>query len=345
VSGYADVYDSLLPATFLPSWSAGACATCALLAQDRADEVRVIGMAHSDGESYYRHLSYYEPIIHAFVAVSEEIGEKLSGIIPHRQDDIEVRPYAVAAPRTLSRAYATPGEPVRLLYAGRIMQDQKRVLDLPALAAELDKRDVDFTLRIVGDGRDKRELAKHIARLGTAAERVQVEPAVRPDEMPGVWQSADVCVLVSDYEGTSISMLEAMANGCVPVVTRVSGAAGVIREGENGRTMPVGDLAAMAETIGELAGDRDRLARMGAAAHADIRSGYSYDEYVQWFEALVARVRQMSPRPWPVGHPLLVGQAADYRRLPGLHLLRVGLSNCLRAGPLGLLRDLKRRLR
>jgi len=60
-----------------------------------------------------------------------------------------------------------------------------------------------------------------------------------PYQVQKLWQTADVCVLVSEYEGTSVSMLEAMAAGCVPVVTKVSGTADVIQPGINGFTGPV----------------------------------------------------------------------------------------------------------
>lgn len=42
--------------------------------------------------------------------------------------------------------------------------------------------------------------------------------------MDAFWKGQDVFVNVSEYEGTSLSMLEAMGYGCVPVVTDVSGA-------------------------------------------------------------------------------------------------------------------------
>ena len=60
----------------------------------------------------------------------------------------------------------------------------------------------------------------------------------------------DASVLVSDYEGTSITMLESMGAGVVPVVTRVSsGVDEWIRDGENGWLCRDRDPADLATAI------------------------------------------------------------------------------------------------
>jgi glycosyltransferase involved in cell wall biosynthesis len=104
-----------------------------------------------------------------------------------------------------------------LLYAGRLEQGQKRVLDLLTLAQVLAARGVPFRLRIVGDGPDRAALCARAPALGATGEHVSVETGVPPDRVPELLRAADVCLLVSAYEGTSLFMLEGMAHGCVPV--------------------------------------------------------------------------------------------------------------------------------
>lgn len=302
---YAIDYRRLMPAVIVPNGATGTYATCALIASQAPEILRLIGVAHSDEAVYYEWLNYYEPIIHKFIAVSQEIAANLAQIIPHRKHDIVVRPCAVEVPRHLSRIYSPPNEPIQLMYAGRVIEEQKRVSDLLVLVKELGMAQVNFHLRLVGDGPDTQKLLHELQLMGEdLRRRVTWAGRLPPQQMPAAWQAADICILVSEYEGTSVSMLEAMAAGCVPVVTQVSGAANVIRPGLNGFLAPVGQVAEMAQIIKTLEQDRQQLANLGRAAHATIAKCFGYDQYAQWFLELVDEVWQQPPRPWPTGRPL-----------------------------------------
>jgi glycosyltransferase involved in cell wall biosynthesis len=308
-------YRGALPATLVPNWSAETYGVCARLSRTASREMRVLGYCHTYESFYFWFLRYYEPIIHRFVAVSEECAAELRRLMPGRERDVSVRPYAVALPGRLDRSYAPAGRPLRLLYAGRIKQAQKRVLDLPVLARRLSERGVDFALRIVGDGTERAALAARVAALDAATRaRVAVEPGRPPETMAALLQETDVCILVSEYEGTSIFMLEGMAHGCVPVVTRVSGTAGVIEEGVNGHSVPVGGLGAMAEILAGFDKDRVRLAALGNAAARKARK-YSYGAYLDWFLGLAAAAWSEPSRAWPAGRPYTPGLNGVLRRL------------------------------
>ncbi|MCB0208596.1 MAG: glycosyltransferase family 4 protein [Anaerolineae bacterium] len=305
LKGYQIDYLKMMPSTIIPNGEAGTYATCALIAQESPDILRTIGMAHSDEPGYYDWLSYYEPIIYKYIAVSNEIAEKLTQLIPHRAEDILIRPYAVDIELQLQRGYSPEPKPIQLMYAGRIVEKQKRVSDLIELVKNLVSKQVNFQLRLVGDGPDVNKLKTHFQTLGqTISDRVTFEGNLTPPQIYEAWQTADVCILVSEYEGTSISMLEAMACGCIPVVTNVSGTKEVIEQSVNGFTVTVGDMAEMACIIEMLDDDRGMLAELGHSAHATILKGYSYDRYVPWFLNLIDEVWQQSPRRWPEGWPL-----------------------------------------
>jgi hypothetical protein len=134
---YAEDYRSVLPAAVVPNWSPGAFAACAYLSQEDPTRLRVIGMAHADEAYYYHLLEFYEPLIHRFIAVSDEIAANLRTAIPHRAQDILVRPYAVRVPDSLNRSYSSGSEPLQIMYAGRLVEQQKRVSDLIKLARRL----------------------------------------------------------------------------------------------------------------------------------------------------------------------------------------------------------------
>ena len=154
-----------MPGVIIPNWSFGAYAACAAIAADEPAALRVIGFAHPDEADYYEWLTYYESIIHLFVAVSQEIAQTLTNLMPHRQSDIIVRPYAVNALPSLHREYSPSREPLQLIYAGRIAERQKRVSDLLHLVKALVKERVNFQLRIVGSGVDEQAFRRKIHSL------------------------------------------------------------------------------------------------------------------------------------------------------------------------------------
>lgn len=299
IEAYASAYAAHLPCVFIPNYSYGSYAACALLAKTRPEKLRIIGMGHTDAPEYYRWLAQFETIIHAFVAVSEEIADHLQHLLPHRKEDIYTRPYGVHVEKGIQRSYSSAEEPLQLLYAGRLSERQKRVSDLVKLVDRLHSKGVDFQLRLYGAGRDEQMLRDRIAKLPTAARsKIALMGQLPPAEMPAVYRKSDLHVLVSDYEGTSVSMLEAMAEGCIPVVTEVSGTASVIREGMNGFSVQVGDTNAMAAVIERLAERRNSLASLGMAAHDYVRDSCSYEKYVPWFAELLTQVGRQAPRRW-----------------------------------------------
>ncbi len=299
IDAYVQSYAQALPSIIIPNYSFGSYAACACLARTSADVIRVIGMAHTDHSDYYGWLVRFESIIHKFIAVSQEIAAHLAVLLPHRQGDIVVRPCGVAVGGKLSRPYSLSSQPLKLIYAGRLSERQKRVSDLVKLSVMLSKSGVDFELQIYGSGRDQSYLADLIRSLKkNVRQRIRLMGQVAPREMTSFYRSSDIFVLVSEYEGTSVSMLESMAQGCVPVVSDVSGTAAVIAQGKNGFTFPVGDIRGMEEKIVCLDQQRIRLEQLGRNANQTIRNFYSYEDYVPWFSDILDEVWQQRPRPW-----------------------------------------------
>jgi glycosyltransferase involved in cell wall biosynthesis len=252
--------------------------------------VKCIGMCHADDdEQYYRPLGWYEPLATKFIAVSRECAERLSGRIPLRTQDITTLPYGIQVPKSLTRNYQT--DPLRLIYAGRVTQLQKRVWDFVPLVENLLKTGIPFEFDIVGEGDEYMRLRDAMYALYPPGQ-VRFHPRMPHHEMPRVWLGHDVFLQVSDFEGTSVSMLEAMAHGVAPVVTAASsGIAGVIHHQTNGFVVPIGDMAAMARAVAQLAREPGQLARTGAAAHESAQP-YAMELYRDRFVAFLDEVVQ-----------------------------------------------------
>jgi glycosyltransferase involved in cell wall biosynthesis len=78
---------------------------------------------------------------------------------------------------------------------------------------------------------------------------------VANEELPRFLNSADIYVSGSLYDGTSVSLLEAMACGLPVVVTDVPAILEWVQDGKNGSVVPRRDSSTLARRIVELAND------------------------------------------------------------------------------------------
>jgi glycosyltransferase involved in cell wall biosynthesis len=103
---------------------------------------------------------------------------------------------------------------------------------------------------IVGDGPERDHLEKEAKKLNVTSS-VQFLGRVPHEEMPNLLTQADIYVSTSLYDGTSVSLLEAMACGTFPIVTGILSNQEWISDGENGFLFPLEDEVVLAKRIVE----------------------------------------------------------------------------------------------
>jgi glycosyltransferase involved in cell wall biosynthesis len=197
--------------------------------------------------------------------------------------------------------------PVRFLYVGRLSHE-KGVEDLleawPAVAAAAGRP---VRLDIYGDGPLMPRLRARAAALGGD---VVLHGAV--DDVAPILRGADVLVLPSYIEGNSNALLEAMATGLAVVATRTGGTPFLVGpEGERW-LVPVGDRAALADRMAEMArGDEARRAA-GAALLARARAHFDVDAVAGAYRE-VYRLLARGERRVALASPALNGEAPPTR--------------------------------
>jgi glycosyltransferase involved in cell wall biosynthesis len=201
---------------------------------------------------------------------------------------VQIR-HGVHVPTEAQRAArAQWGRPLRLLYLGRLWHAQKGVLSLPEILAEVIRRGHDATLTVAGDGPDRAKLSEKFAALGPLATRVTFEGAVSHATAYDLLLSHHALVAPSFHEGLPISVLEAEACGCVPILTRLEGSTdAAILDGETGLLVPPGDPRAFAEAIAGVAAAESRWAAMSRRAMEHARARFAVeamaDAYLRLF--------------------------------------------------------------
>jgi poly(glycerol-phosphate) alpha-glucosyltransferase len=88
-------------------------------------------------------------------------------------------------------------------------------------------------------------------------------------ETTALMREAHVLLVLSDFEGLPLSLIEGLQNGCIPIVYQMeSGIPEVLSDGENGFIVPSGDLPAIVERIRRIQTDPSLRARLIDAALA-----------------------------------------------------------------------------
>jgi glycosyltransferase involved in cell wall biosynthesis len=129
---------------------------------------------------------------------------------------------------------------------------------------------------MLGGGSLQSEL-KRIFSEARVLERVRFPGQVRQLELPGYYRQTDLYVSASHSDGTSISLLEALACGRPALASDIPGNREWIQPGVQGWLFPDGDFQVLAERILAACDDRPALVEMGAAARrlAEERADWS----------------------------------------------------------------------
>jgi len=131
------------------------------------------------------------------------------------------------------------------------------VYDLPTIlraAAVALARHPHATLAVAGDGSLRAALEREAARLLPAG-RWRFLGRLAPQELADWLGRADAYLSASLSDSTSLSLLEAMSAGAIPVVSDIEGNREWVGEGDGARLFPCGDSGALARAIDGVLGD------------------------------------------------------------------------------------------
>ncbi|WP_265109273.1 glycosyltransferase family 4 protein [Halosolutus halophilus] len=191
--------------------------------------------------------------------------------------------------RARIRARAHEPGPLRIVFVGTLVERKGLHTLLRGLAA----RPADeWTLTVVGDPTIDPRYARRIDRLIDALgveESVTVAGRVSDSALSSTLREGHLLAVPSGYEGFGIVYLEGMGFGMPALASTAGGASEVVDDGETGVLVPPGEPRAVAEAVGSLAADRERLTEMGVAARD------AYDAHPTWSDT-VDRVASFTTR-------------------------------------------------
>jgi glycosyltransferase involved in cell wall biosynthesis len=208
---------------------------------------------------------------------ADEVGVIYNGIEPGPLPDAKTRVETRAALGAADDAFVV-GTIARL-------DPVKDLGTLVAAVAELgpDRRVVAV---VVGDGPERAVLERAAAEAGVSD---AVKFLGQRDDARRWLAACDVYVNSSISEGVSLTILEAMAAGLTPVVTRVGGTPEVVDD-SCGRLVPSRDPRALAAALRTLAASPALRADLGLAARRRVEERFSLDRMVAAYADVYRRV-------------------------------------------------------
>ncbi|GHB37210.1 glycosyltransferase family 4 protein [Mongoliitalea lutea] len=213
----------VVPAYFAAKWA-------------RKAGVFTVGVSHSDDPFY--HAIQKEFIdgrkdfrLDGMVCVSNELEKQLNASKFSTNVFIKRIPYGVQIPENKSNR--TNNE-LKVVYVGRLAEEQKRISEVARAFCKMTSLLSNVTAEIYGDGPDRANVEAVLAEEGSGLP-IFLKGSVPSDSVQKELLTAHVIVLLSDFEGLPIAILEAMACGVVPVCLRMkSGISEQIHHGETG---------------------------------------------------------------------------------------------------------------
>jgi alpha-1,3-mannosyltransferase len=155
---------------------------------------------------------------------------------------IDVRPFNRVA---LSRRY----EGASLVYFGRLSRNKRLDRLLRVLACIRDETP-GLTLHVVGEDFDRQfESLESLRDQLRLSDIVRFHGPLPQERLLDLIASTPFFVSATEYEGFGIAVLEAMAAGCVPVVSRIAPITGFIADGHSGFLVDFDDREGAAQRL------------------------------------------------------------------------------------------------
>ena len=189
-------------------------------------------------------------------------------------------------------------KPNGILFVGN-SEDRNKGARYLVEALHILQREIDFHLTFVDRPREELRLVPSLVKRWGLQGRVTFTGRVSTEELVRLYNSAEILVSPSVYEGFGLPAAEAMACG-VPVVSTTAGALPeVVADGETGWLAPPGNAAALADGIRRLMADPELRKRMGAAGRQRMLERFTWRETARKTVALYEEVLSRGATPAP----------------------------------------------
>jgi glycosyltransferase involved in cell wall biosynthesis len=176
-----------------------------------------------------------------------------------------VFPWGVDLQRFSPKPWPSETKPSFTIFCNRAWEPRYGVDVLARAFVRLAKNRPEVSLILLGGGSQAQSL-RQIFEQGGVSERVSFPGQIPNHDLPRYYHMADLYISPSHVDGSSVSLMEAMACGLPCLVSDIPANKEWVQEGENGWLFPDGDAQALAGKIEQVLANRSRLIEIGQAA-------------------------------------------------------------------------------
>ena len=227
-------------------------------------------------------------------------------------------PYGVKAPEVQARFNR---KPFRIVFSGRVVELQKRISLVLQTMAIACRTDAAIECVVLGHGAELESSRRWVEEQGLS-ERILFTGPLKQTEAIAKVSECQAFLLMSDFEGLPVSLLEAMATGVVPIVRSIqSGVSQVVKHRETG--FLVGDDPAdVANAILKLAKDSDLWTKLSGNARSLVLRDYEARAcHEKWLRLLDDMARTSAPL-YPIPNPRMFDLPSVNPKLAGMDTRR-----------------------
>jgi glycosyltransferase involved in cell wall biosynthesis len=261
-----------------------------------------VAMGQSHDPLVYDGLRHYAPWTDLLAMVSKTMKQTAVNMPEFARLPVAHLPYGVPIGQDAQSTGKDFTQPLRILYLGRLEQEQKRVRLFPEILRRLCESRLPFHWTIAGAG-SERDFLEANMKTALPNQTISFAGPLRYADVPSVLKQHDIYLLASDYEGLPLSLLEAMGNGLVPVVSDLESGIREVVDATVGVLVPIGDVSAYAQAVTHLHQHREELAAKSSAARARVQREFSVAAMTdRWLAVLPSKRTAVDawPNRWPI---------------------------------------------
>ena len=261
-------------------------------------DVIVVPVIHNDYDDIYHVACANRRSWNVAVAVSPRVRQVAQARAPGRPI-VNICNGVELPPEDAWRTRTGLNKTVRLVFAGRVAQFQKGADLLPDILRACLNLGLDAVLTVLGTGPDLRAIQNKVHQYALAG-RVDFRGSVTPAEVYSTLLNSHVLLMPSSFEGLPITLLEAMACGCVPVASRLPGVTdSVVEDGQSGVLVKPGSVPDFAAAVAGISKDPAQWAKMSAKAHERVSRLFSLQTMgLGYLELIQDSLRGSYPVAW-----------------------------------------------
>jgi len=208
---------------------------------------------------------------------------------------VDLERFTPAATLRLRSGQARHSSPDFTLLCNRAWEPLYGVEVLARAFVKAARQRPELRLMLLGDG-SQGNLLRQILADGNVMERVHFGGQVSQVELPRYYQMADLYVSASHVDGSSVSLMEALASGLPALASDIPANREWVTEGVNGWLFPDGDADALSAAILRAYDGRKNMANIGRAARltAEARADWekNFQKLLQAYELAIRIVHE-----------------------------------------------------